>query len=51
MFSGVNGFWLRSMLNPPQPKADRAENRIRRYEGEPVYRLLLQSVYGLVVVQ
>ena len=29
----------------------RAENRIRRYEGEPAYRLLLQSVYRLVVVQ
>ena len=51
VFSGVNGFWLRSILNPPTAKADRAENRIRRYEGKPADRLLLQSVYRLVVVQ
>ena len=37
MISGANGFWLRSILNPPTAKADRAENRIRRYEGEPAY--------------
>ena len=38
VISGANGFWLRSILNPPSAKADRAENRIRRYEGEPAYR-------------
>ena len=37
MILGANGFWLRSILNPPTAKADRAENRIRRYEGEPAY--------------
>ena len=37
MISGANGFWLRSILNPPTAKADSAENRIRRYEGEPAY--------------
>ena len=51
VISGANGFWLRSILNPPTAKADRAENRIRRYEGEPAYRLLRQSIYRLVVVQ
>ena len=51
VISGANGFWLRSILNPPTAKADRAENRIRRYEGEPAYRLPQQSVYRLVVVQ
>ena len=50
VISGANGFWLRSILNPPTAKADRAENRIRRYEGEPAYRLLRWSVYRLVVV-
>ena len=34
----------------PGAKADRAENKIRRYEDKPAYRLLLQSVYRLVVV-
>ena len=51
VISGANGFWLRSILNPPTAKADRAENRIRRYKGEPAYRLPQQSVYRLVVVQ
>lgn len=46
---GANGFWLRPIVNPTTTKADREENRIRRYEGEPAYRLLLQSVYRLVV--
>ena len=32
-------------------KADRAENTIRKYEDKPEYRLLMQSVYRLVVVQ
>ena len=50
VISGANGFWLRSILNPPTAKADRAENRMRRYEDKPAYRLLLQSVYRLVVV-
>ena len=36
---------------PTTAKADRAENRLRRYEDKPAYRLLLQSVYRLVVVQ
>ena len=31
-------------------EANRAENKIRRYEDKPAYRLLLQSVYRLVVV-
>ena len=51
VFSGVNGFWLRSILNPPQRKLIEQKTKIRRYEGKPAYRLLLQSVYRLVVVQ
>ena len=34
----------------PMPRGEEFEN-MRRYEGEPAYRLLLQSVYRLVVVQ
>ena len=50
VFSGVNGFWLRSILNPPQRKLIEQKTKIRRYEDKPAYRLLLQSVYRLVVV-
>ena len=39
MLSGVNGFWLRSILNPPQRKLIEQKKLNRRYEGKPAYRL------------
>ena len=35
VFSGVNGFWLRSILNPPQRKLIEQKTKIRRYEDKP----------------
>ena len=39
VFSGGNGFWLRSILNPPQRKLIEQKKLNRRYEGKPAYRL------------
>ena len=49
VISGANGFWLRSILNPPTAKADRAENRIRRYEGEPAYNRIVNPIFFLLM--
>ena len=48
VFSGGNGFWLRSILNPPQRKLIEQKKLNRRYEGKPAYRLSRNLYTGLL---